>query len=111
MPRPQWDKDYPIFSPSNSTVKKKTEAATVPSVRPSKVMLTLWIQRQLIKQLWSSLTKIKCVASWVNGMDESVRAHLDTIDGAMHKINPPPPAESWAVPATNHFSDASRCRH
>lgn len=32
------------------------------------------------------LTEIKSVASQVNDMDESVRARLDTIDGALSEI-------------------------
>ncbi|KAM7394900.1 hypothetical protein PAMA_006578 [Pampus argenteus] len=89
MPKPQHDKDFPIFSPSGPAAKKKTTRQTALRVLSeanqgdasvSELPLT---NQATMEQI---LTEIKSVASRVNDMDESVGARLDTIDGALHDI-------------------------
>jgi len=89
MPKPQRDKDFPIFSPSGPAAKKKTTRQTVPRV-PSEANqgdanvseLTLTDQATM-EQI---LAEIKSVASRVNNMDESVGARLDINEIALNEI-------------------------
>ena len=90
MPRKQRGKDYPIFSPSTSSIQKKIAqvqaAARVSSeanqgdANTSELTLT---DQTAMEQI---LAEIKSVASRVNDMDESVGTRLDIIDGALNEI-------------------------
>ena len=90
MPRPQRDKDFPIFSSSGSATKKKTAqqaASRIPSedkdgdANTSELTLT---EQATMEQI---LAEVKSVASRVNDMDESVGARLDVIDGTHRSIH------------------------
>ncbi|KAL7870617.1 hypothetical protein SRHO_G00081140 [Serrasalmus rhombeus] len=88
MPRPQRDKEFPIFSSSGPAVKKKTvqqAASRVPSEVSEAGANTseLTPSRVTMEQI---LAEIKSVASQVNDMDDSVGARLDIIDGALSEI-------------------------
>lgn len=89
MPRPQRDKDFPIFSPSNSAIKKKSVQQTAPRAQSeAKLCDASTSEPSLADQttMEQILAEIKSVASRVNGMDESVGARLDVIDGALSEI-------------------------
>ncbi|KAE8277494.1 hypothetical protein D5F01_LYC24561 [Larimichthys crocea] len=88
MPKPQRDKDFPIFHHRVLPLRRKPldKWSRVSQVRPindasvSELPLT---DEATMEQI---LAEIKSVASRVNDMDESVGARLDTIDGALHEI-------------------------
>ena len=90
MPRKQRGKDYPIFSPSTSSIQKKIAqvqaAARVSSEANQGDANTLALTLTDQTAMEQILAEIKSVASRVNDMDESVGTHLDIIDGALNEI-------------------------
>lgn len=84
MPRPQRDKDFPIFSSAGQHLSKKKEpsqsASCSTNEEPQVARLASNPELTTMEQI------LKSVASRVSEMDTSVGTRLDTIDGALSEI-------------------------
>lgn len=91
MPKPQREKEFPIFSPSGSSSgvgKKAVIRSTACSANKDQHEGTSNVASNPSGMATTDqiLAEIKSVASRVNNMDESVETRLDTIDRALGDI-------------------------
>lgn len=87
MPKPQRDKDFPIFSPAGQPSSKKKElsrSATCPANEESREASNPELSS--LATMEQILSEVKSVSSRVGEMDTSVGNRLDAIEGALSEI-------------------------